>query len=93
MPSAGGEAVAGQGSAVRVLVVDRNELHRCEGNARAVVVLYNWGYGVIVGQVMHEYCHDLGSLLGDPYVSERRLRAVRRWLERRTDEPGRARSG
>ena len=73
---------------MRVLVVDRNELHRCEGNARAVVVLYNWGYEVIVGQVMHEYCHDLGSLLGNPDVGERRLRAVRQWLERRTDEPG-----
>ena len=72
---------------MRVLVVDRNKLHRCEGNAKAVVVLYNWGYGVIAGQGMHEYCHNLGNLLADPDVGERRLRAVRRWLERRTDKP------
>lgn len=77
---------------MRVLVVDRNELHRCEGNAKAVVILYNWGYGLIVGQDMHEYCDDLGKLLADPVMVERRIRAVRRWLERRTDEPDRARS-
>ena len=73
---------------MRVLVVDRNELHRCEGNAKAVVVLYNWGYGVIVGQGMYEYCHDLGGLLADPDVGERRLRAVKQWLERRISKLG-----
>lgn len=77
---------------MKVLVVNQNELHRCEGNAKAVVVLYNWGYGLIVGQDMHEYCDDLGKLLADPVMVERRLRAVRRWLERRIDESGGARS-
>lgn len=72
---------------MRVLVVDRNELHRCEGDARAVVVVYNWGYAVIVGHVMHEYCHDLGNLLADPDIGERHLRAVKAWLKRRTDRP------
>lgn len=73
-------------------MVDGNKLHRCEENAMAVVVLYNWGYGVIVGQSMHEYCDDLGELLADPVMVEHRLRAVRRWLERRIDKLGRART-
>ena len=67
---------------MRVLVVDGNELHRCEGNAKAVVVLYNWGYEVIAGHVIREYCHDLESLLSEPDIGKRRLRAVRQWLER-----------
>lgn len=70
---------------MRVLVVDGNELYRCEGNAKAVVVLYNWGYGVIIGQCMYEYCLDLGNLLVDPDVGERRLRVVRQWLDWRTN--------
>ena len=78
---------------MRVLVVDRNELHRCEGNARAVVVLYNWGYGVVAGQGIYEYCQDLDNLLSEPDVSEHRLRAIRRWLERRGDKTGEVRSG
>jgi hypothetical protein len=78
---------------MRVLVVDRKELYRCEGNARIVVVLYNWGYGVIIGQGMYEYCNNLGNLLTDPNVSERRLRAVRQWLEKHPDKIGGARSG
>ena len=78
---------------MRVLVVDQNELHRCEGNARAVLVLYNWGYGVVSGHGhgIHEYCQDLDNLLSEPDVSERRLEAVRHWLERRgntTGKPG-----
>ena len=73
---------------MRVLVVDGNELHRCEERAMGVVVLYKWGCAVIDEHGMHEYCQDLAELLSNPDVSERRLRAVRRWLERRTDETG-----
>ena len=71
---------------MRVLVVDGNELYRCEERSVGVVVLYNWGYAVIDEHGVHEYCHDLGKLLGDPYISERRLRAVRQWLERHLDK-------
>jgi len=77
---------------MRVLVVDRNELHRCEGNARAVVVLYNWGYGVVAEQGMYEYCQDLGNLLSEPDVSERRLRVIRQWLEGSGNKNGETRS-
>ncbi len=77
---------------MRVLVVDRNELHRCEGNARAVVVLYNWGYGVVAEQAMYEYCQDLDNLLSEPDVGERRLRAIREWLKRHCDKTGEAKS-
>lgn len=87
------QALAGKGSAVRVLVVNRNELHRCEGDAKTVIVLYNWGCAVIDWQGMHEYCHDLENLLADPDIGEHYLRAVRRWLERHPNKPSGARSG
>lgn len=44
---------------MRVLVVDGNELHRCEERAMGVVVLYNWGCAVIDEHSKREYCHDL----------------------------------
>lgn len=67
---------------MKALVVDQDELYRCEGNATAVVVFYTWGYGVVTRRGMHEYCQDLEELLANPDVSERRLGAVRRWLDR-----------
>ena len=85
--------MAGKGDGMRVLVVDRKELYRCQENVRAVVVIYKWGCRVIIGQGMYEYCYDLQSLLTDPYVSEYHLRSVRQWLERYTDKPDRRRGG
>jgi len=78
---------------MRVLVVDGNELYRCEERAMGVVVLYNWGCAVIDEHGMHEYCQDLEKLLSNPDVNESHLKAVKAWLKRCTDKSSGARSG
>ncbi|MFC1944615.1 hypothetical protein ACFLX5_03895 [Chloroflexota bacterium] len=73
---------------MKVLIVDDNDiLHKGKYEAEAVVILFDWGYRVVYReQGIQEYCTDLEKLLARPDVTNGQLRAIRAWLEGRTDE-------
>jgi hypothetical protein len=72
---------------MKVLVVDNKEiLHKGEYEAEAVVIVFDWGYRIVIrdGDVQ-EYCTDLEKLLARPNVNERQLKAIRAWLDKQTN--------
>jgi len=76
---------------MRVLIVDNKEiLHKGEYAAKAVVVVFDWGYRMVTRDGgVQEYCTDLEKLLTSPDVNERQLKAVRAWLDKQNSNPER----
>jgi len=72
---------------MRLLIVDNKEiLHKGEYAAKAVIVVFDWGYRMVTRDGgVQEYCTDLEKLLVSPDVNQRQLKAIRAWLDKQID--------